>query len=116
MKNKNISMDYRLINSTVKFKSVFSLFLGLILSITTSAQNCQIIDSINVTDVSCHNGNDGSIDVVLLLPGPYTFLWSDGSITNTINNLSVGLYTVTVTDSNNCSIIDYTCELNISVR
>ena len=84
MKNKNISMDYRLINSTVKFKSVFSLFLGLILSMTTSAQNCQIIDSTNVTDVRCHNGNDGAIDVALLLPGLYTFAWSNGEVTEDI--------------------------------
>jgi len=101
MKNKNISMDYRLINSTVKFKSVFSLFLGLILSITTSAQNCQIIDSTNVTDVRCHNGNDGAIDVVLLVPGLYTFAWSNGEVTEDILNLSAGTYSVQIIDQNN---------------
>ena len=101
MKNKNISMDYRLINSTVKFKSVFSLFLGLILSMTTSAQNCQIIDSTNVTDVRCHNGNDGAIDVVLLLPGLYTFAWSNGEVTEDILNLSAGTYSVQIIDQNN---------------
>ena len=110
MKNKNISMDYRLINNTVKFKSVFSLFLGLILSITTSAQNCQIIDSVNITDVRCHNGNNGAIDVVLLLPGSYTFAWGDGEVTEDIFNLIAYdatllvdslEYTVTITDVNN---------------
>jgi gliding motility-associated-like protein len=101
MKNKNISMDYRLINSTVKFKSVFSLFLGLILSMTTLAQNCQIIDSTNVTDVRCHNGNDGAIDVVLLLPGLYTFAWSNGEVTEDILNLSAGTYSVQIIDQNN---------------
>ena len=101
MKNKNISMDYRLINSTVKFKSVFSLFLGLILSMTTTAQNCQIIDSTNVTNIRCHNGNDGAIDVVLLLPGLYTFAWSNGEVTEDILNLSAGTYSVQIIDQNN---------------
>ena len=101
MKNKNISMDYRLIKNTIKFKSVFSLFLGLILSMTTSAQNCQIIDSTNVTDVRCHNGNDGAIDVALLLPGLYTFAWSNGEVTEDILNLSAGTYSVQIIDQNN---------------
>jgi hypothetical protein len=34
---------------------------------------------------------------------PYAFLWSNGATTGTITNLSAGVYTVTVTDSNNCS-------------
>ena len=101
MKNKNISMDYRLINNTVKFKAVFSLFLGLILSMTTSAQNCQIIDSTNITHVRCHNGNDGAIDVVLLLPGLYTFAWSNGEVTEDVLNLSAGTYSVQIIDQNN---------------
>lgn len=105
MKNKNISMDYRLINSTIKFKSVFSLFLGLILSMTTSAQNCQIIDSTNVTDVRCHNGNDGAINVVLLpLPFIPVFSWGNGATTEDISGLSAGTYTLNISDP-----LDPTC-------
>jgi gliding motility-associated-like protein len=36
--------------------------------------------------------------------GPYTYLWAPGGqTTSTINNLCAGLYTVTVTDANNCT-------------
>ncbi len=34
---------------------------------------------------------------------PFTFLWSNGGTTETITNLPAGVYTVTVTDANNCS-------------
>lgn len=34
---------------------------------------------------------------------PYTYLWSTGATTATINNLNSGTYTVTVTDSHNCT-------------
>jgi gliding motility-associated-like protein len=34
---------------------------------------------------------------------PYTYLWSNGGTTATINNLSAGTYGVTVTDGNGCT-------------
>jgi large repetitive protein len=34
---------------------------------------------------------------------PYTYLWSNNAITQTIENLSAGVYTVTVLDNNGCS-------------
>lgn len=56
------------------------------------------------SNVSCFNGTNGTASV--LADGgtaPYTYLWSNGAITNTINNLSAGTYTVTVTDANGCT-------------
>ncbi|MCC6690895.1 MAG: T9SS type A sorting domain-containing protein [Bacteroidia bacterium] len=37
--------------------------------------------------------------------GPYSFLWSNGSTSDSIYNLTKGLYIVTVTDNNNCKTI-----------
>ena len=36
---------------------------------------------------------------------PYNFLWNDGTTANTLSNLAVGNYTVTVTDANACTAI-----------
>lgn len=48
----------------------------------------------------------GSIN---LTPGgglpPYTFLWSNGAITEDITNVPTGYYSVTITDANNCRIV-----------
>src|SRR5207247_1812413 len=51
-------------------------------------------------------GNNGSATVAVNGGSPaYTYLWSPtGENTITANNLSAGTYTVTVSDSNGCSI------------
>lgn len=58
------------------------------------------------TDVSCAGANDGEATVT---PnggvGPYTFLWTDGEVSQTITTKSGGGYFVTVTDANMCSEI-----------
>jgi gliding motility-associated-like protein len=57
------------------------------------------------TNVSCFGGNDGSA-VVTVGGGvtPYSYLWSNGSIDYFINNITIGTYSVTITDANGCTI------------
>jgi len=76
-------------------------------TVTVGSLLAVINSSINSTNVSCFGSSDGTAN--LSANGgqpPYTYLWSDGSTIDSINNLSVGIYNVTVTDSNNCSTID----------
>ena len=35
---------------------------------------------------------------------PFNYLWSDGQITDSAFNLNSGLYDLTITDDNNCSV------------
>ncbi|MCB0475526.1 MAG: T9SS type A sorting domain-containing protein, partial [Flavobacteriaceae bacterium] len=62
--------------------------------------------SLNVTsEVSCASGADGAIDA--LVQGgtpPYTYMWSNGASSEDIDNLGVGSYTLTVTDTNGCTL------------
>ncbi len=56
-----------------------------------------------ISNVSCFGGADGSANV--LAQGgtsPYTYLWSDGQLTATAQNLTAGTYSVVVTDSRGC--------------
>ncbi len=57
-----------------------------------------------VNDITCNGYDDGSIvaEVTDGMP-PYTYQWSNGETTDTINNLAPGTYTVTVTGANGCS-------------
>ena len=101
MKNKYISKNMRnkLSKSTARMKSVLFLFLGLLFSLSVKSQNCQIIDSAIVTDVSCYSGTDGAIDLVLLNPiGLYAYAWNTTEIIQDITNLPPGVYSVTITD------------------
>ncbi len=62
--------------------------------------------TINLSDVSCYGGNNGSA-IVIPEGGtePYTYLWSDpnNQVTSTASDLIVGMYVVAVTDSNGCT-------------
>ncbi|KAF2515745.1 HYR-like domain-containing protein [Flavobacterium foetidum] len=53
--------------------------------------------------VSC---NGGTSNITLTVTGGtpnYTYSWSNGAVTKDLTNVGPGSYTVTVTDSNNCS-------------
>ncbi|MEP7171689.1 MAG: SprB repeat-containing protein, partial [Bacteroidota bacterium] len=55
-------------------------------------------------NVSCYGGVNGSISLnVIGGTAPYSYNWSNGAVSQNINNLSSGAYTVTVTDANGCS-------------
>ena len=59
------------------------------------------------------NGNDGELRAnVTGGTGPFTYLWSNGSTTQTISNLNNGNYSVTVTDDNGC---ETNCAINLIV-
>ena len=57
-----------------------------------------------INDITCNGFSDGSIS---LTPtggvSPYTYLWSNGATTASINNLSAGSYDVIVTDATGCT-------------
>ncbi len=84
--------------------------------VITDDKGCNTVVSANVsqpttivlafisTDATTAAGSDGSIDLTVSGGvGPYTFLWSNADTTEDINNLTAGVYTVTVTDSNSCT-------------
>jgi len=63
-----------------------------------------VVAGITVTNVNCNGGADGTATASGAggTPG-YTFLWSTAATTATINGLTAGTYTVTVTDANGCT-------------
>ncbi|MBL7806918.1 MAG: gliding motility-associated C-terminal domain-containing protein, partial [Saprospiraceae bacterium] len=62
-----------------------------------------ISDSILIP-VHCFGENSGEISVsVTLGQAPYFFQWSTGPGTETLSNLSAGIYALTSTDANGCS-------------
>lgn len=82
----------------------------------TDANNCKYTGTVTVTqppqsltvlnqttNVDCNGNATGMIDISVTGGTPnYDFLWSNGSTTEDISNLSSGTYTVTVTDNNSC--------------
>ncbi len=65
------------------------------------------IDSITTTKLNCFGGAEGTACAVV--SGgiqTYFYNWSIGTVSNCIQNLSAGLYFVTITDANGCTVID----------
>ena len=94
----------------------YSVYTGN--SIPTN-NNISILD--NSSDISCYGSSDGSISLNISLgTSPYTYSWSNGETTASINNLSTGSYDVIVTDATGCSaslnniIINEPLEIQIS--
>ncbi len=81
----------------------------------TDANGCVNIDSANVSEppaltsavlvsqITCNGGNDGIIDLAVNGgTAPYTFVWSNFSTDEDIQNLTAGVYNVIITDVNGC--------------
>ena len=68
----------------------------------TQAEEELLID-IEKTDLNCYNSNNGTITVTTTGGvAPYTFSWSDSGTGNFRDGLTIGTYTVTITDSIGC--------------
>ncbi|MGB1204560.1 MAG: gliding motility-associated C-terminal domain-containing protein [Chitinophagales bacterium] len=98
---------------------VTNLVAGNYVVTITDTNNCAIIDSITLTDngnptavlssigASCGESNGSATVVASAGTAPYTYAWSDSTQTSeTAINLAQGNYSVTITDANDCAVIE----------
>ena len=58
----------------------------------------------NGYEISCNGYSDGGIDLTVSGSVPfYGYLWNTGSISQDIDNLTIGSYDVFITDANSCT-------------
>jgi hypothetical protein len=75
---------------------------AVVSNINISQPNAALSASVNKTNVSCFGQSNGSITVAATGGTPnYQYSWSSGNGTN----LPAGVYSVTITDANNCTLI-----------
>ena len=95
-------------------QDIQNLISGTYTYYVTDANGCDVLFSIVVaegqltplqvnaitSDIDCFGNNSGSIDLTVSDGAtPYSFIWSNGSTTEDLSNLSAGTYTVVVTDA-----------------
>ncbi len=69
--------------------------------------NCNIKATPEVTNVLCTGETTGIIDLSISNgTPPYIFTWSNGLSTEDLTNVAAGTYSVTISDANNCTIIE----------
>lgn len=81
---------------------------GCIATLTETIEQPEaLVINANTVNAACNGGTDGEIDLTVTGGvGPYTYSWLTGETTQDLNNLSLGNYTVTVTDVNGCSLTE----------
>jgi hypothetical protein len=77
---------------------------------TVQPGNCQLIITSIITDNTCNGDATGNVDVnVSNATVPVTFQWSNGDTDASLNNVSAGTYTVTISDAAGCvEVREYT--------
>ena len=75
-----------------------------VLTVTIDGPDSIAISATSVTPVTCNGGDDGEIIIgVTGGSGSFGFLWSNGGMGDTLQNLAADDYTVTAIDSEGCS-------------
>ncbi|NNM15701.1 MAG: hypothetical protein HKO56_03495, partial [Bacteroidia bacterium] len=75
---------------------------SIVITTTALDSNCTIILNCNIssTNVTCFGGNDGTATGSALNgTAPFSYSWSNGGTTATINNLTAGSYSLIITDA-----------------
>ena len=68
---------------------------------------CNLTASTTISNIDCNGQASGSATVnVVGGLAPLTYAWSNGATSPIVNNLPSGTYTVTITDSNGCTITE----------
>lgn len=106
-------------NNGATTDSIGGLPAGMYIVTVTDANDCQKLDTVTIVEPPsifvgvdatpniCEGTSDG-LAVAIVGGGtePFTYLWSTGDTTQTLQNLSAGTYTVTVSDAFGCTGVD----------
>ena len=99
--------------------SITGIAAGTYIVTITDANGCSSVDTAVITepmtlttstmgnDITCNGQTDGNAKVMPMGGTmPYSYMWSNGMMTDSIAGLAASTYMVTVTDANGCMAID----------
>ncbi len=81
--------------------------LGCMATMQVVVDVVELFAGATIDDDPCYQQCSGSINVTASGgDAPYAYLWSNGQMTQTAINLCAGSYSVSITDANNCSVVE----------
>lgn len=69
----------------------------------TLTNPAQILINMSSVSAICNQSNGAAQATVSGGMAPYSYVWSNGQTSSSVNNIAAGIYTITVTDSRACS-------------
>ena len=104
---------YSVIDDPLSTQQISSLPPSTYLLEVTDFRNCTVSQTISIgtstgmsffiSPTDCVTGNDGTADITISQGvAPFNIQWSNGETTMSINGLSGGTYTATITDDSGC--------------
>jgi hypothetical protein len=91
--------------TTTQFTVTVTTPCGTLTDTVTVFVGCTLNASVTTTSYYCA-GQKGAAAAHPVGVSPYTYLWSTGQTTSSINGLAIGSYSVTIHDKNACSVTD----------
>lgn len=80
-------------------------------NVTLTQPPVLVIGVTDLQNITCNGYNNGSVSVMSSGgSSPYNYIWNTSATSTTINNLTAGFYTVSVTDNNGCQA-NYTAQI-----
>jgi hypothetical protein len=87
-----------------KFSNMLKAIPVMALSLSMSTANAQCNIAIVVESGCSGSGGWGAVVAIEGAQSPWSYAWSNGANTQSVEGLADGIYTVTFTDANNCSV------------
>lgn|GEM_PF-3437313 len=117
--NGTAPYTYSWTNSSSDSTKAVNLVAGVYTCTITDANGCFVVKTFTITQpdpltantsqthVKCNGDHTGGVAITAVSGGtaPYTYLWNTGATASSIENLTAGTYTCTITDAHNCTIV-----------
>jgi hypothetical protein len=96
----NLCAGFATVTAIDSYSCVVSTMINVGNSNTNTMTNTTV--SSNAINETCYLSLDGGLDLIISgsNPGPFTYQWNNGAITQDLVNIASGVYSVTVMDAN----------------
>ncbi len=85
--------------------AILFFFAGMMSSVQAAEAYCSVQANATSVAATCFGGSNGTASVAPTGgTQPYSIVWNTGATAATINNLSAGIYTATITDAAGCTV------------